>query len=115
MPMHTKKLILLLLAILWLVPVRADDVPGRDAELSVSTDVQRPEWVDLGLCDVLAVGGSTSVAAPTTVRLVHDTPSACVPSVSACHTLFARQAVKAICARPCIHRSYLYMLRCLRL
>ena len=113
--MHTKKLILLLLAILWLVPARADDVPGWDAVLSGSTDVQRPEWVDLGMCDVLIIANSSTLTPPTTVRLVHNTPTGYAPSGSIRHGVYSSALHLKTDAHPYVHKGYLYLLQCLRL
>lgn len=113
--MRYKRLIILLFALLWLMPAQAVDTPERNAELSVGTGVHRPEWVDMGMCDVLAVTSTSTLTPPTTVRLVHDTPTGFAPSVALRHMPVGSWMLLRADMHPYVHRSCIYLLRCLRL
>ena len=113
--MRYKKLIILLFALLWLMPAQAGNAPKRSAELSVGTGVHRPEWVDMGMCDVLAVTSTSTLTPPTTVRLVHDTPTGFAPSVALRHMPIGSRMLLRADMHPYVHRSCIYLLRCLRL
>lgn len=115
MAMQFKRLTILLVSLLWLIPVQAGNTPERNAELSVGTDVHRPEWVDMGMCDVLAVTSSSTLTPPTTVRLVHDTPTGFASSVAARHMPVGSRTLLRADKRPYVQRSCIYLLRCLRL
>ena len=113
--MFVKRLILLLFALAWVVPAGARTPAPAEAELSVRPAVERPQWVDLGMCDVLAAPSGTSLTPPTTVRVVHNNPTGTHPSASERHPLYGRGMACPL-ARPVGTRSgYIYMLRCLRL
>ena len=113
--MRYKKLIILLFALLCLMPAQAGNAPERSAELSVGSGVHRPEWVDLGMCDVLVVNSCTSLTPPTTVRHVHDTPTGFAPSVAVRHIPAGSRLLLRADKRPYVQRSRIYLLRCLRL
>lgn len=113
--MRYKRLIILLFALLWLMPVQAGNAPKRGAALSVGTGVHRPEWVEMGMCDVLAVTSNTTITPPTTVRLVHDTPTASNPSMAVRHMPIGSRLLLRAYMRPYVHRSCIYLLRSLRL
>lgn len=113
--MRYKRLIILLFALLWLMPAQAGNAPERSAKLSVGTGVHRPEWVDMGMCDVLAVTSGSTLTPPTTVRLVHDTPTGFAPSVALRHMPIVSRLLQRADMHPYVHRSRIYLLRCLRL
>ena len=73
--MRAKRLIILVFAVIWLLS------PTKSAEAeaaatctltSVDHDIERPQWGDLGMENVLAAGGQSTVAAPTPVRLASN-------------------------------------------
>lgn len=113
--MRYKKLIILLFALLGLMPAQAGNTPERSAELSVGTGVHRPEWVDMGMCDVLAVTSGSTLTPPTTVRLVHDTPTGFATSVAVRQMPIGSRLILRADTHPYVHRSCIYLLRCLRL
>lgn len=86
---------------------------ARDVIECTGCDV--PQWQDIGMCDVLAVTGGSTLTPPTTVRVMHDSPSGTTPTTHA--TAARRYSVKRLSAHS--HRStvggYIYMIRCLRL
>ena len=82
---------------------------------SIDQTDDRPQWKDIGMCDVLAVTGGSTVAPPTTVRVVHDSPSG--TSVTS-HTAQTRHysALRLAAYSHCRTVSgYIYLIRCLRL
>lgn len=119
--MHIKKLIILLLATLWLVPAKAWNAPAPDTETRHAASLQadellhRPQWKDIGMHDVLAVTGVTSLAPPNALRLVHDTPSANAPTATPRHAVYNSTTARPSALRPYVHRGYIYLLQCLRL
>ena len=74
-----------------------------------------PQWQDIGMCDVLAITGGSTLTPPTTVRVVHDSPSGIA---SASHAAAARhyniQRLSAYSHRRTVS-GYIYKIRCLRL
>ncbi|MBR1549558.1 MAG: hypothetical protein IJ634_02865 [Bacteroidales bacterium] len=113
--MHIKRLIILLFATLWLVPAKAWDTPVPCAELSDGTDLHRPQWKDIGMHDVLAGTGVSSLTPPNTSRLVHDTPTGYASSTTLRHAVYAAAPEVRAIVRPYVHRGYIYLLQCLRL
>lgn len=119
--MHIKKLILLLFATLWLVPAKAWNAPAPDTETRHAASLQadellhRPQWKDIGMHDVLAVTGVTSLAPPNASRLVHDTPSANAAMATPRHAVYKCEAERPSAIHPYVHRGYIYLLQCLRL
>ena len=113
--MRFKCLIILMFALLWLMPAKAENAPERGAELSVGTGVHRPEWVELGMCDVLAVTSSTTLTPPTTVRLIQDSPSGFASSVAVRHMSTGSRWLLRGDKQPYVHRVCIYLLRSLRL
>ena len=121
--MTPKRLIFIAVTLLWLLlptaapaAVReADGVPCGATMESVGNDVERPQWRDIGMCDVLAVTGSSTLAPSPTVRVVHDSPSGTnvtAQTVSVRHNSplrhFAREHRRNVI-------GYIYLIRCLRL
>lgn len=74
-----------------------------------------PQWQDIGMCDVLAITGGSTLTLPTTVRVVHDSPAGIAP---ASHAAAARyynvQRLSAYIHRRTVS-GYIYLIRCLRL
>lgn len=92
----------------------AEAVPNCTLE-SVDQNSNRPQWRDVGMCDVLAVVGGSSVAPPSTVRVVHDSPSGTSVTMQTAqlrhyHSL---RPVTYSCCRTI--SGYIYLIRCLRL
>lgn len=76
--MKIKRLTLILLAaIAVLLPTqsRAAKTATRHTMESINPFNNRPQWQDIGLYDVLAFIGNSTVTAPTTVREVHESPA----------------------------------------
>lgn len=120
--MHIKKLILLLFATLWLVPAKAWNAPAASdtearqaASLQAEEVLHRPQWKDIGMHDVLAVTGVTSLAPPNASRLVHDTPSANAATATLRHAVYNSTTARPSTIHPYVHRGYIYLLQCLRL
>lgn len=113
--MQFNRLTILLVALLWLMPAQAGNTPERGAELSGGTGVHRPEWADMGMCDVLAVTSCSTLTPPTTVRLVHNTPTGFASSVAVRHMPVGGRLPQRTDRHPYVHRSCIYLLHCLRL
>lgn len=116
--MSYKRLIFILLAVIGLLlPTKvlaATEVPECMLE-SVNPYCNRPQWQDIGMYDILAVSGGSSVAPPTTVRVVNDSPSGATASTQ---TAQARHYSIMRLATHGYHRTvsgYIYLIRCLRL
>ena len=73
----------------------------------------RPQWDDLGMDNVLAVG-QPSVSAPTVVRVVHENASPLSRIVAMSRCIFPTAPVRVLIPR-CAQPGYLYLLLCLRL
>ena len=74
-----------------------------------------PQWQDIGMCDVLAVTGGSTLTPPTTVRVVHDSPSGIAPaSHAAAARHYSVQRPSAYSHRRTVS-GYIYLIRCLRL
>ena len=113
-------LMLLLLCLMgWQTSViAAVDVPIKGGEANASsidcTD-DRPQWQDVKMCDVLAVTGGSTLTPPTTVRVVHDSPSGIAPaSHAAAARHYSVQRPSAYSHRRTVS-GYIYLIRCLRL
>ena len=112
---HFRKLLLLLLATVWLAPVAMAQQRADDAVLSVADEPSAPQWTDIGMHDVLAAGSTTTLTPPTTVRLVHDTPSTAAPHPADRQAAFAATRTAVTSAHLFARKGYIYLLRCLRL
>ena len=115
MLMHLKKLILLLLAMVWLVPCKANTPSSTTANLVDKTCAERPQWSDMGMYDLLAAPGTASLTPPTTVRIASNSPSATVFVGGIHHRIYASAIIKPLAHPEHTHRGYIYLLRCLRL
>ena len=74
-----------------------------------------PQWEDVGMCDILAITGGSTLIPPSTVRVVHDSPSGIAPtiqSVGARHYIIQRLSAYSHCR---MVSGYIYLIRCLRL
>lgn len=92
-------------------------VPQEVESLAVAINHtnDRPQWKDVGMCDLLAVTGSSTLTPPTTVRVVHDSPSGTVTSAQAVgtrHYSVRRMSAYSHSRTVC---GYIYLIRCLRL
>lgn len=113
--MRFKKLILLMLALVWLVPCKAETPSVPTAKLVDKTCAERPQWSDMGMYDLLAAPGAASLTPPSTVRIVSNGASATVPAGGVHHRIYASPTVRPLVHPTNIHRGYIYLLRCLRL
>lgn len=113
--MRLKKLILLMLALVWLVPCKAETQHLSTAKLMDKTYAERPLWSDIGMYDLLAAPGTTSLTPPSTVRTVPNTSSATATTEEVHHRMYGSSAVRLLRYHTYIHRGYIYLLRCLRL
>lgn len=113
--MRFKKLILLMLALVWLMPCKAETPSAPTAKLVDKTCAERPQWSDMGMYDLLAAPGAASLTPPSTVRIVSNGASATVPAGSVHHRIYASPTVRPLVHPTNIHRGYIYLLRCLRL
>ncbi|MBQ8703740.1 MAG: hypothetical protein IJ524_05145 [Bacteroidales bacterium] len=113
--MRLKRLILLLLALICVLPLRAGNEPTATAVLSNGSQMERPQWEDIGMHDVLAAPGGCLLTPPTTVRVLHETPTGTATFTVTHHAVFARPMASSIASRAYVHRGYIYLLKCLRL
>ena len=114
--MRFKKLILLMLALVWMMPCKAETHSSSTAKLVDKTSAERPQWSDMGMNNLLAAPGTTSLTPPTTVRIVSNGSSSGGTLLGGVHhRLFGSVAVRPLTHHSHIHRGYIYLLRCLRL
>ena len=113
-------LMLLLLCLMgWQAPVvAAKEIPIQEGSTNASsidcTD-DCPQWQDVKMCDVLAVTGGSTLTPPTTVRVVHDSPSGiALASHAAAARHYSVQRPSAYSHRRTVS-GYIYLIRCLRL
>ena len=111
------KLILLLLAFLWLAPAAVANVTaeGSGAVLTEGSDIERPQRSDLGLCDILVVNSSTTLTAPTTTRVLHDASPAFASAAVVRYMAQMSASKYVVVERPYVYKGYIYLLCCLRL
>lgn len=99
-----------------LLPTTATAADSHVASLEMSTQSgERPQWRDVGMCDVLAVTGASTVAAPTTVRVVHDNPTGTATAMGAAQVRHYKALQVAACSQRRPVSGYIYLIRCLRL
>lgn len=115
MKMQTRKLILLMLALIWFVPSKAEMHSSFTGNLVDKTAAERPQWNEMGMCDLLAAPGAASLTPPSTVRIVSHNPSAAAPFVGFQQRMYASSAFLLHSRPNRTHRGYIYLLRCLRL
>lgn len=113
--MRLKRLILLMLALVWMMPCKAETHSQPTAKLVDKTCTERPQWSDMGMYDLLAAPGAASLTPPNTVRLASNGTSATVPVGGVHHRMYALDTVRPLRYHTYIHRGYIYLLRCLRL
>lgn len=82
---------------------------------SINRTDDRPQWQDVKMHDALAVTSSSTLTPPTTVRVLHDSPSGIVPASHAAQArhynvqrLLAYSHRRIVC-------GYIYKIRSLRL
>ena len=67
------------------------------------------------MCDILAVTGGSTLTPPTTVRVVHDSPSGITPaSQAAAARHYSVRSLSTYSYRRTVS-GYIYLIRCLRL
>lgn len=111
--MHAKRLILLLLSLVWLVP-KVGAAPSEGYEIT-PTGVEIPQWGDIGMHDILAAGGPVNFLPPVAHRHSHTAASG-IPHVADRWRVCTRAVVQI--ARPvpvCVRCNRIYLLRNLRL
>ena len=113
--MRLKRLILLMLALVWMMPCKAETHSQPTAKRVDKTCAERPQWSDLGMYDLLAAPGSASLTPPSTVRVVSNGASATVSAGGVHHRIYASAAVRPLTHPAHIHRGHIYLLRSLRL
>ncbi|MBQ6046080.1 MAG: hypothetical protein IJL38_00460 [Bacteroidales bacterium] len=87
---------------------------GISSESIGRTD-NAPQWQDIGMNDVLAVTGSTSIVPPTTVRVVHDSQASTAPTAQMAQARHYKPLrLTTHSSRP-MKGGYIYLIRCLRL
>ena len=109
-----------------LLPTRASaevDVPCSTLQ-SVDRNSNRPQWSDLGMENILAVNGQSTVAPPSPVRLASNgrRVQGCNSHSSGVNPTVSERAACNYCSvqrtprfRTVWTRGYLYIIRCLRL
>lgn len=116
--MPFRRLIFILLAALgMLFPTKASasETPSNSSLESINQTDHRPQWQDVGLCDILAVTGGSTVTPPSTVRQVHDSPSTATVTTQAAQVRHCSSLRLASLGHSYTVRGYLYLVRCLRL
>lgn len=111
---------LIILLLYWAVGesvFAAENCPQQESTCATieGTGHNVPQWQDIGMCDVLAVTGGSTLTPPPTVRVVHDSPSGTAPTT---HESGARHySVKqlSVCSHHRTISGYIYIIRCLRL
>ena len=111
-------MVLLLCTIGWNAPHAAAEPDSRRATAHATIGDTRdnvPQWQDIGMCDVLAVTGGSTLTPPTTVRVVHDSPAGFAPAAHAAAARhFSVHRLPALVHRRTVS-GYIYMIHCLRL
>lgn len=100
-----------------LLPTKVSAVETESACTLESIDqtTDRLQWQDVAMCDMLVVTGGSSVAPPTTVRVVHDSPSGTTTSTTSAQLRRYRSLRLAACGHRPIVSGYIYLIRSLRL
>lgn len=99
------------------MPVKAaatETAPTGTLE-SIDQTVHRPQWQDIGMCDVLAVTGGSTVTPPKTVRLVHDSTSGTSVTTHTSQVAAKHSPSRSLRTTHRTINGYLYLIRCLRL
>ena len=117
--MSYRRFILLIVAAMWLLLPKNVSAVESDASHSSLESIDRtnnrPQWQDIGMCDVLAVTGGSTVTPPTTVRVIHDSPTGTTASSQTAQAWhYSPMRLAAHSCRPVVG-SYIYLIRCLRL
>lgn len=115
--MSYRRLILTLIAaICLLLPTQKSvAVESNHVKAGINCTDDRPQWQDLGMCDVLAVTGGSTLTPPSTVRVVHDSPAGTIPTAQAAQARqYNVQRLLAYSHRRIVS-GYIYKIRCLRL
>lgn len=74
-----------------------------------------PQWQDVGMCDVLAVTGGSTLTPPTSVRVVQDSPAGTVTTAQAAQSrCYSVKRLSAYCHHHLVD-GYIYLIHCLRL
>lgn len=96
----------------------AVEIPIQDGGRSSSTidrTDDRPQWQDVGMCDVLAITGGSTLTPPSTVRVVHDSPAGIIPTAQAAQARQYNVQRLLTYSHRRIVSGYIYKIRCLRL
>ncbi|MBP5535509.1 MAG: hypothetical protein J6X62_01815 [Bacteroidales bacterium] len=116
--MSLRRLIFTMLAVVcMLLPTSVSAVEAAHVGTLESVDPigNRPQWRDIGMCDVLAVTGGGAVAPPTAARPMHDSPTGFGVTAHTAHTRHYGVWHRVAGGRRCIVSGYIYLIRCLRL
>lgn len=111
----SKRLIVILLMALWLPFGSHAATPVAGDVLTACPAVEHPQWSDVGLCDILAVTGGSTLAPPTPVRVLQDTPSGTAAVIGLAAVRRFGMARVATHSRLHAVSGYIYLIRCLRL
>ena len=114
--MHFKRLILLLVATLW-VACTHDVRAAECSSIDPSPTVEIPQWAELGMHDVLAAGGVANLVPPSTVRVAnHNNPASGANQPGGVrHATYTHGQYEAKRERFVAHNGYIYRLCRLRL
>lgn len=109
-------LTLLLLMIGWQTSaVAVENLYRQVTDGVIDCTDDRPQWQDVGMCDLLAIGGNSTLTSPTTVRVVQNSASS---GTATAHAVVARHyrvnRLLVHCHRHTVS-GYIYLIRCLRL
>ena len=117
--MSYRRFILLIVAAMWLLLPTNVSAVESDASHSTLESIDRtnnrPQWQDIGMCDVLAVTGGSTLTPPTTVRVVHDGPTSIAPTSQASTARRYRLLRQSAYSQRRTVNGYIYKIRCLRL
>ena len=84
-------------------------------EAGIDRTDNRPQWQDVGMCDVLAITGGSTLTPPTSVRVLHDSPTGTVSTAQAAGARYYSVQRASACSHRRTVSGYIYLIRCLRL
>ena len=84
-------------------------------EAGVNRTDERPQRQDIGMNDILAVTGGSTLTPPTTVRVVHESPTGVVASSQTAQARYFSMLRPSRYGHRLAVSGYIYLIRCLRL
>ena len=116
---HRRLIYFLLVVVTLLAPTSVSAAEGHilPSQSGISQTDHRPQWDDLGMQNVLAVRGQTTVAQPSTVRLTNNNPAGFGLAGCASQAMRRGWSVPLRRGDSRLHwrQGYIYLIQCLRL